>query len=178
MTFFRRSKHAARTLDPATPLCSCGTPLDLVDMDYGFQLPDVVFAMTAEERRARIRGLAKVFLLDESRGFVRTMLPVKLDHGSVTFGIWLEVPPAQVRVAQPVWDGPEFASLSFTGTVANLLAPWGNALLGAEAEARPRSNDELPFVTDGNEVVRSLLHQTWPRAAVTAALPNLRHDHG
>jgi hypothetical protein len=146
-------------------------------MDYGFQLPDEVFAVPQDERRLRLRGLGRVFVLDESRGFVRIVLPVGLDHGSVRFGIWLEIPPEQAEHALQVWETPAYAAQSYVGTVANFLPPWGDALLGAEASARPISANELPVVDGGEEVVRSLLTRTWPRADVVAALPGLGHAH-
>lgn len=146
-------------------------------MDYGFQLPDEVFALPQDERRERLRGLSKVLVLDGARGFVRSLLPVSLDHGSVRFGIWLEVPAEQADEAIRVWDAPAYTSLVFNGTVANLLAPWNDALLGATAIARPRSQNDLPFVDDGADIVRSLLDDTWAREDVVAALPGLEHAH-
>ncbi len=135
MGIFRRRVEQAQPV-ASGPLCSCGTALDVVDMDYGFQLSDEVFAIPQDERRSRLGGLGKVFVLDQSRGFVRTVLPVRLDHGSVRFGIWLEIPAEQAEEALKVWDGPAYASQSYAGTVANFLAPWGDVLLGAEASAR------------------------------------------
>ena len=78
-------------------------------MDYGFQLPDEVFALEEDQQRERITGLGRVFVLDGSRGFVRTLLPVRLDHGSIQFGIWLEVPASQAQTAVEVWDEPAYA---------------------------------------------------------------------
>lgn len=175
MALFRRKTSSSPA---AGPLCSCGTPLDLIDMDYGFELPDLVWEMPEEERRERLGGLSRVFVLDGSRGFVRTMLPVGLDHGSVTFGIWLEIPAAEAEHAMAVWEGPGYADLRLHGTVANYLAPWGDDLLGAAASARPESGNALPYVYEGDPVVRSMLEQVWPRDLVTAALPKLAHNHG
>ena len=171
---WRRTRPAAAA---GPPLCSCGTPLDLIHMDFGFQLPDRVFNMDPDERAARLRGRSKVFVLDEETGYVRTLLPVALDHGSVTFGIWLEVPSEQARHADEVWDAPEYGSLVFTGRVANRLKPWGAELLGAAATARPTDQSALPYVIDGADIVRSLLHEPWPRALVVEALPGLGHAH-
>ncbi len=49
------------TSERADGTCSCGRPLDPVDMDYGYQLPDRVFALTPQERADRLRGRDKVF---------------------------------------------------------------------------------------------------------------------
>jgi len=147
-------------------------------MDYGFELPDEIWNMPKHERRARIRGMARVFVMDESRGFVRTMLPVNLDKGSVTFGIWLEVSASTAQQAQAVWDEPAYVDLKLQGRVANYLAPWGNELLHAAATAKPADSNTLPFIYEGDAIVKSLLEQRWSRETVTAALPNLRHDHG
>ena len=146
-------------------------------MDYGFQLPDEVFAWPPDEQQERLRGLERVFVLDESRGFVRTLLPVRLDLGSVQFGIWLEVPPEQAHAAIEVWNEPAYTSLVFEGAVANSLPPWGNDLLGSRATASPTSDDSLPVVNDGEDIVRSLLVDPWPRADLIAALPGLGHAH-
>ncbi len=157
--------------------CSCGAPLDPVDMDYGFQMPDVVFDMPADMRRERVSGRRKLILVQGCGGFVRTLLPVRLDVGSVRFGIWLNVSEDAVKAADPAWDEPDYLALEFTGAVANLLEPWGHALLGATARARPVEPNALPFVFGGDPVVESLLHQVWSRAEVVEALPALRHSH-
>ena len=146
-------------------------------MDFGFQLPDVVFELPEQERRHRIRGRSKVFVLDDEVGFVRVVLPVQLDHGSVTFGIWLETSAEQADHAARVWEEPAYASLVLSGRVANFLAPWGAALLGAAATARPLDGDALPFVTGGADIIVSLLEERWPRQQVVDALPGLGHTH-
>lgn len=146
-------------------------------MDYGFELPDVVFDLPAEERRRRMSGGRRLCLLDGERGFVRSLLPVRLDVGSVQFGLWLEIDADAYAAARAVWDEPQYADLRLTGAVANLLEPWGAALLGARAEAAVRDVDALPYVVAGDAVVTSLLDDVWSRAAVVGALPGLGHGH-
>lgn len=146
-------------------------------MDVGFELPDVVFDLPAEERRRRMAGGRRLCLLDDERGFVRTLLPVRLDVGSVQFGLWLEIDPDAYAHARAVWEEPQYADLRLAGVVANLLPPWGAALLGARAEAAVRDVDALPYVVGGDAVVTSLLGDVWSRAEVVGALPGLGHGH-
>ena len=146
-------------------------------MNYGFGLPDEVFALTPEERASRIRGLERVFVLGQDRGFVRTLLPIELDHGSLTLGVWLEIDPRQALEAMSAWERPAYLGLSFDGVVANNLKPWESALHGAHASARPSSQDELPRVVNGDTIIRSFLTRRWPRDEVLASLPDLGHSH-
>lgn len=146
-------------------------------MNYGFGLPDEVFALTPEERANRLRGLDKVFVLDRARGFVRTLLPITLDHGSLTLGVWLEIAAHQATEAIRTWESPDYLDLLLDGVVANEVKSWGSELLGAHGSARPQAQTELPRVVDGDAVIRGLLTRTWPRDELLTAFPNLGHVH-
>ncbi len=166
----------SRTTEPVdSGSCACGEPLDPVDMDYGFSLPDVLFAMPEDERRRRCRGRSRLVHVEGHGGFVRVVLPVRLDEGSVQIGLWLQLSGEDTERADTVWDEPEYAGLRLTGTVANDCPPWGARLLGAVATAEAVSVDELPRVTGGDAVTRSLLEEVWSRAELLDALPALRH---
>lgn len=163
-----RRLRARRPATPEASRCSCGAPLDPVDLNYGFALPDEVFALGPDEQLTRVGGLSRVLVLDEDRGFVRTLLPIELDHDSLTLVVWLEVEARRACEAIAVWESPAYLDLSFDGVVANDLESWGSALHGAHGHARPRSQDELPRVADGDTVVRGYLTGTcrarscWP----------------
>lgn len=136
-----------------------------------------MFELTSEELAFRIRGRERVFVLDHDRGFVRTLLPIRLDRGSLTLGVWLEISARQAASAIEVWELPAYLDLSFDGLLANDLEPWGLELVGTVAHARPRSQDELPRVVGGDEVIRDLLTRSWPREALLTSMPQLVHAH-
>jgi hypothetical protein len=154
--------------------------LRTLQLHYGFQLPDAVFALDPESVVSSPAGLpGRVALVEGLGGFARTYADVALDVGSVRFGLWLAVPDEVAELAIAAWDTPDFADLRLEGTIANALPPWGESLLGARAVARASADPaaDRPLVVGGDPVVESLLHQTWERAAIVAAIPAMGHGH-
>jgi hypothetical protein len=101
--------------------------------------------------------------------FVRVVLPVKLDDGSIVdFGTWLEVHSEDFRTAWRTWNAPEYADLSIQGYVDNEIGPWGR-LPHELITAAVVNPDEIPhLVSTTNPLVTRILEETWPAAEVLA----------
>ncbi|GGM71178.1 hypothetical protein GCM10011609_03550 [Lentzea pudingi] len=132
----------------------CGTEIDdagAIDLDLG---PPPGVRDPSFEAGGNV-------LLTEDAGYVRCVLPVDLTGDlELWFGAWMRVSPEAARHAADVWDGPGYASLSFTGTFSHDLKPW-DGLRGAEVAAEVHEPGDLP------EYVRHpLLGTTWDRDEV------------
>lgn len=105
--------------------------------------------------------------------FVRVLLAVKLvGSQEIVYGVWLGVRDDDLRLAWEAWFSDAYRGLEFDGHLANAIAPWGDATLGAEVTARVLVDDELPYVvTSSNETIARMLSQEWPAADVLVGLP-------
>lgn len=132
----------------------CGTEVDdggAIDLDLG--LPPGV-------RNPSFEAGGNV-LLTEDAAYVRCVLPVDLTGElELWFGAWMRVSPEAARHAADVWDGPGYASLSFTGTFSHDIKPW-DGLRGAEVAAEVHEPGDLP-----EYVEHPLLGTTWDRDEV------------
>jgi len=73
---------------------SCGKTHPGLPTDWGYKLPDLVHDLAYTERYVRCRHNSDLCTLDESRYFIRGLLPVPLlDAPGSTFhwGLWVEV---------------------------------------------------------------------------------------
>ena len=113
-----------------------------------------------------------VFLAVEGVGsFVRCLLPVKLTGGySVTFGVWVGVPHAEMLRAFEVWFAPSYLELAMDGVLANHIPPWD--VLGAAVHVKVRDVDETPYCVSSEALALSeLLERTWDHARALSELP-------
>jgi hypothetical protein len=153
--------------------CSlCGRPLETHQRDLRFKLPDAIVEMPEEERELSWGGEAMV----AARGvgqFVRVLLPVRLSGGyDVRYGTWLSVSSEDGRRAWEVWDKASYLDLELAGFLANAIEPWGKGLLGAEARAKVRKQDELPYiVSSSNELLALVLNKEWAHEDVLDSFP-------
>ena len=116
-------------------------------LDIRLSLPDPIFALDDEERRARAWLADDFAVLDEDRFFVRGLLELPiLELGSrFGYGTWVEVGGDEFRQLLEHWQDPDqFAPVK--GTVANELAPYVGTE-GLPATLSPVSVDTLPSVT-------------------------------
>ncbi len=72
---------------------SCGKEHAGLPTDWGFKLPDVVFSLSYLDKYRRSRSNADLCTLDESRYFLRGLLPVPLSgqDDEFSWGIWVEI---------------------------------------------------------------------------------------
>ncbi|MGH7686783.1 MAG: DUF2199 domain-containing protein [Candidatus Dormibacteria bacterium] len=147
------------------PRCpDCGREVDGLDREVTFGVPDEVYALSPETRRARVVQTGKSFLLfDGERCFLRVLLPVTLDIGhEFRFGVWIEVSQADFKRAWSVWDDPAYLDLRVDGRLANAVPPWRDAVLGADCSARPRNQSDALFIDESSQpILEGILSTPW-----------------
>lgn len=156
---------------PADLCPTCGRQLDAHNRHVRFQLPDPVLDVPADERAARTWGNDVLTQVEGVGAFVRALLPIRLGGGhTLTYGLWLEVHPDDLRRAFTSWLSPSYVDLVLDGLVANDVAPWG--LLGKPTRAVVRDPDEVPYLDSStDEVLNKVLNDEWPHDVVLNALP-------
>ncbi|MGW2561831.1 DUF2199 domain-containing protein [Streptomyces sp. NPDC001514] len=158
---------------PPTCCSCCGEPLaDERRIDFRFNLPDA--ALTAPDEARHSPGPSALLRVDGVGSFVRCLLPVRLTGDTeLVLGTWLEVDDDALQHAQAVWEEPAYAQLSFRGTLANAIRPWGDDLLGAPVTARVGDPEELPYLVAGHHpAISRLLADTWDRDHVLSRFPH------
>jgi hypothetical protein len=133
------------------------------------RLPDPVLVVPEEERRTRTWGSEQALMQVQGTGaFVRVMLPIQLTDGyTLTVGTWLAIDPAKLNEVWEIWDTNRYKDLSLDGYLANSIAPWGQALLGAPATARVRNPAENPYVDSSPDpTLQRVLSEQWPHNEV------------
>ncbi|MEV0383416.1 DUF2199 domain-containing protein [Nonomuraea sp. NPDC050643] len=145
-------------------VCECGSPLDHLDRQIRFHLPDPVLDLAPADLESRRWGNDVMMAVKELGAFVRCLLPVKLSHGySATFALWLAVQPADLQAAYEVWTAPEYIDLELSGYLANGIEPWGTELLAAPARAVVRDPENLPYVVESShELLSRVIAHEWP----------------
>lgn len=169
-----RMAHHGPVLETVCP--SCGRPLDFHDRDMRFRLPDPVAATPGWERLPGVwlshddPNESIMMQVPEAGPFIRCLLPVRLSGGfTVTFGVWLSVPPEDLQHAFRVWWEPEYRDLVLDGMLANALPVWG--LFGSPARARVVHDDETPYIVESSQQDLSrVLNEQWPHDELLAAL--------
>jgi hypothetical protein len=143
-----------------------------------FRLPDPVLALSEREQTPG------TWMSDEDANksvmiqvpgvgpFVRALLPVSLIGGdTLTFGLWLSVPPDDFQRAFREWWAPTYPELVLEGRIANDVQPW--SLLARSATATVPRADQTPYLTESDDdLVRQVITQEWPHEPVLDALPN------
>ncbi|MFB6825212.1 DUF2199 domain-containing protein [Streptomyces virginiae] len=156
------------------PTCACcGDALaDENRIDFGCNLPDAALGLP-EERVHRLGGVRALLRVDGVGCFIRCLLAVRLTHGTeLVLGAWVQVDEDTLRRAHELWERPGYAELSFRGTFANRIQPWGDDLLGAEVTAKVADPEELPCVVDIHDPAAShVLTRTWDRDHVLSRFP-------
>lgn len=97
--------------------------------------------------------------------FIRSLLRVHLTGGfAVTFGIWLQVSPQELRRANDllVGDDQTYATFRVQGHVANSIPLWGVQVLGKEVVAQVRDASELPLIVQSSDpLVSRVINEEW-----------------
>lgn len=139
-------------------------------LDYGFQLPDCVWAQPAEQRSPRnTLDFAEL----GPRRFIRGLMPIRLPDGrEFRYGVWLEIDePTFVEVNRSWSDPVRYPQLRFPATIANAAPPWNERLLGAAVDVGVRDQDSRPFVIGSSQTwLQDLLERGWTLADYRAAV--------
>lgn len=139
-------------------------------LDFGFTLPDCVWALPPDERSPRN---SKDFAELGKRRFVRGLLPIQIVGGEeFRFGVWLEVEPDVFDVIVASWnDEVAYPQLTFVATIANAVPPWRGKTVGAEVHVGVRDQKSRPFVVSSHvEWLQDVLERGWTEAQYDAAV--------
>lgn len=139
-------------------------------LDYGFQMPDCVWAQPADQRSRRNTPDFAEF---GERRFIRGLLPVRLEDGrEFRYGVWLEIDEPTFHEVNRSWSDPErYPRLRFAATVANAAPPWRDQLLGARVDVGVRDQDSRPFVVGSAESwLQDVFDHGWTMADYRAAV--------
>ena len=109
---------------PPSFVCrTCGKEHPGLPTDWGFALPDEVFAVGYIEKYGRARHNSDLCTLDESRFFVRALLPIPRHAQDEPFawGIWTEVSKSDHDQYVAHFNVDASALPPFTGRIANSI---------------------------------------------------------
>ena len=144
----------------------CGKDITSVQREIKLELPELVRAIPAEERKTRVGVGGTAFMqLDLTHFFVRALLPVRLSDGhEFHFGVWLETDEATSKWLWQNWDLPGYAQTRFEATLASSVPPWNDAVLGASCVASTRDASQLPYIESSPQAaLAGVLTTPWPR---------------
>jgi hypothetical protein len=164
----------------ATKACPCcGKQTELLGREVRFNYPDVVAALSVDQRAARFLQAGTAFASLDDQCFLRVLLPVRLDIGHVyRFGVWLSVDTETARKVWTVWDTDEYKTLTFSGRLANSVPPWGEILLGAPCQARVFAQASLPEIVESTfEPLQDILKSPWPLSECKHLIDQVWKNH-
>ena len=157
---------------------NCGRPLDEHNRHIRFGVPEPVLSIPEEERPALTWGNDVLMRVEGIGGFVRILVPVKLSGGyTVTYGAWLSVESADLRLAWEVWkDDSRYQELRLTGVLANMLPAWEDETYVKPLEAAVLNVEHTPYAVDSSDdFMRRVLRDEWPHEVVLAAIAPYEH---
>jgi hypothetical protein len=88
---------------------TCGRTHPISDSELTFGLPDVVFALSEDERDARCKISKEIVALDGVRFFLRGLLPLKVSGRARAYslGVWAEVSEDVLDRIRELWSDPD-----------------------------------------------------------------------
>lgn len=126
----------------------CGELHPGLPTDWGYQLPDDVFALSYLDRYRRTRANADLCCLDERRWFLRGVLALPFidREGDFGLGVWVEVAEAVHDAYIAHFDDEHAGPAPVPGLLANDVAGYP-ALRGEAVEVRfPGHHSRPTFV--------------------------------
>ena len=138
--------------------------------DIRMSLPQPIYLLDEDERRARAHVEDDFAVLDGGRYFVRALLelPIYGEDGYFGYGAWVEVSGDDVAALGRLWDDEDgWRSDPCAGTLANELSPYAFTD-GLPVKIRLRDVNLLPLVEleDGeHELVRAQRNGISPHRA-------------
>ena len=141
----------------------CGEVLDDQNLRWEYEFPDEL-ADDQDEISYRSRAV----ILSEVGSFLRCIAPIRLDNGAIArFGVWVAIlDDVEQVMAAGRSGGDAWASLKFTGALANRLRPWPTIYrpIVSVAVSEP---DLVPLLVDSRDPhMRDVLTHVWPHADV------------
>lgn len=126
---------------------TCGQSHDGLPTDWGFKLPDVIWAIPVQEREAAARFTDDLCEYGE-RYFIRGLLPVPLPDLGKEFGwgVWAEVDIAVFQRYLEFYDADGSAEPPYSGKLANSLPGYAPSL-NAPIQIRFRDETQRPIFT-------------------------------
>jgi hypothetical protein len=125
----------------------CGRFHDEEMRDVRAGLPEVIFALSDEERRRRVvvSPGGDFATLDGERHFVRALLevPIPSEDDCFGWGVWVSLTAADREEVAERWLDPESVGRSYPGRLATRLHAYGETL-GLSGTLTLRDVDKLP----------------------------------
>ena len=141
-------------------ICStCGKAHEGLPTDWGFGLPDEVYALSYLDKYRRARSNSDLCTLDEGRFFFRGLLMIPFTHqiGHFAWGVWIEVPRAAHDFYLDNFSNELAQGTTFSGTIANAIPGFDDSL-GLPLEAVIQSAKSRPLFyfpnASGHELAR------------------------
>ena len=104
-------------------ICSvCGKAHAASNIELIFRRPDIIAALSIDERASRVRESEDLAILDETRYFIRCLLPLAVAgrDDPYCFGIWAEVPQSTFERIRSLWrDADQASEPAFDCRLAN-----------------------------------------------------------
>lgn len=136
---------------------TCGRTHPISESELSFKLPDVVFALSDNDRESRCKESPDIVSLDEKRFFVRGLLPLAVMGRERTYnvGVWAEVSVKIFERIHELWnDSEQHQEPRMPGTLANKL-PFHPDTVGLPVAVQltgPRSRPEFYIEATDNSL--------------------------
>ena len=143
-----------------TIVCAtCGKTHELTNVELAYILPDEIHAFGESERTARAKTSPDICMLDESRMFIRGLIPLSVDGREKPYriGAWAEVAEGDFQKIYALWsDDKQAETPPFRGVLANeiAIAPSSRGLQVDLQLTGPRTRPEFYIKSAGH-----LLHR-------------------
>jgi hypothetical protein len=139
---------------------TCGQVHPGLPSDYAFRQPDEVHALAYLERYARSRSNADLCTLDESRYFIRGIIPVPFTEQDDDFcwGIWAEVDKATHDHYVAGFNEDSILGSTARGTLANTI-PGYSETNGLEVQIEFQDGSSRPKYLLLSNAAHALAHE-------------------
>jgi hypothetical protein len=107
------------------PVCAqCGKEHLLVELELSFRRPDALVAIPEPERGQRVQESNDLCVIDGSRFFIRTVLPLPVESRVLPYniGLWAEIEQATFERVYALWsESSQVDEPPFQARVANAV---------------------------------------------------------
>lgn len=127
---------------------SCGKVHEGLPTDWGFGLPDEVYALPYLDKYRRTRSNSDLCALDENRFFLRGLLMIPFTHqeGYFAWGVWAEVLKVSHDFYVENYSNELAQGTKIQGGLANTI-PGSPEIIGSSLEIELQSSRSRPFFT-------------------------------